>query len=357
MTVLLSALLAAHGVLHALRVETPTLGMWWVGTGVWLLAAALMVQTAPDLWWATALPALVSSQLLVWRTGPGWRLPTALNALLLLPVTLATATWGPGSAHAVWERASQTVWRRDPGPLPLVSEADLAQLPEPVARYLRFVGVVGHPRVWRMRASFDGELRQGAQDPWMVGRFEQTSAFDQPARLFWLQASAGGLPFSGLHAYTVGHATMRVRALSLWPVVDAPNSPEMVKSESVTFLDDRVLLAPATLIEPDLAWETVDESHVRVSWSGGGVPVSAELVFDPDSGALVDFVSDDRSRSDDGSTFVAARWSTRVRSYDLFDGLRLPKEAEAWWTLPGEEPFVYARFRVQSIAYDGPFRD
>ncbi|MCB9689355.1 MAG: hypothetical protein H6735_30235, partial [Alphaproteobacteria bacterium] len=346
MTALLSALLAAHGVVHALRVETPTLGMWWVGTGVWLLAAALLVHTSPALWWAVALPALISSQLLVWRSGPRWRVPTALNAALVFPVALATATYGPGSAHATWEQASKTVWYRDPGPLPLVSEADLAQLPEPVARYLRFVGVVGHPRVWRMRASFEGELRQGPDDPWMTGRYEQTSGFDQPARLFWLHASLGGLPFSGLHAYGVGHATMKVRALSVWPVVDARSTPESVKAESVTFLNDRVLLAPATLIEPDLRWEPVDDAHVRVTWDGGGVAVSAELVFDPASGALVDFVSDDRSRSADGRTFTPMRWSTPVRSYDLIDGLRLPREAEAVWSPTGEDPFVYARFRI-----------
>lgn len=357
MTVLLSAVLAAHGVVHALRVETPTLGMWWVGAGVWLMAAALLVHTSPQVWWAVALPALVASQVLVWRTRAGWRLPTALNAALLVPVALATATYGPGSAHATWERVSKTVWRRDPGALPLVTEADLAQLPEPVARYLRFVGVVGRPRVWRVRASFEGELRQGPGDPWMVGRFEQTSAFDQPARLFWLQASAGGLPFTGLHAYAFERATMQVRALSVWPVVDARSGPEMVRSESVTFLNDRVLLAPATLIEPDLAWEPVDDARVRVRWAGGGPEVAAELVFDADSGALVDFVSDDRMRSEDGRAFEAARWSTPVRSYDLIDGLRLAREAEATWTLPGEEPFVYARFRVRSIAYDGPFRD
>ncbi len=41
----------------------------------------------------------------------------------------------------------------------VVSEAELAPLPEPAQRYLRFMGVPGRPRDWSFRLSFIGRFK------------------------------------------------------------------------------------------------------------------------------------------------------------------------------------------------------
>ena len=76
--------------------------------------------------------------------------------------------------------------RPEPSP---ISEDDLSDLPGVIQEYLRFVGVVGEPRVWNYRVRFDGELRNDANSPWMKMSADQLSFFDPAARLFLIKAS------------------------------------------------------------------------------------------------------------------------------------------------------------------------
>lgn len=90
--------------------------------------------------------ALVVSQFVIvsaWRDA--WA-GTAANVVLLAVVAHGWLTDGPRSFHAQFVRDAQAGLAR-PLTAPVVSEADLAPLPEPVQRHLRLTGVVGQPRV------------------------------------------------------------------------------------------------------------------------------------------------------------------------------------------------------------------
>lgn len=230
-----------------------------------------------------------------------------------------------------------------------VTEAELAPLPPVVQRYLHFVGSVGRPRVWNYRLRFRGELRNDADSRWMKIRADQQSFVDPATRLFLVKGSMVGLPFEAFHRYVGPAATFKVRLASLLTIVNAAG-PEMNQSETVTLLNDMCLLAPATLIDPRIAWEELDPLTVRVTFSNAGNTVSAILSFD-DSGALVDFASDDRYKTTGGKTYERLRWSTPVRAWGTFDGRRLPAEAEATWQT-GDLAFAYARFEILGVDYN-----
>ena len=70
------------------------------------------------------------------------------------------------------------------------------------------------------------------------------------------------------------------------------------------------------------------------------------------AGELVNFVSDDRSRSEPEGAFAARRFSTPVRDYRDFGPVRLTSFGEARWLLPDGE-FTYGEFRLIEIAYNG----
>ena len=251
--------------------------------------------------------------------------------------------------RAAYERDVAAGLRGRPQHAELVTEADLAGLPPVVQRYLRFVGAVGKPRVWNYRLRFRGGLRNDADSRWMKMRADQQSFVDPAARLFLLKASLFGLPFEAFHRYVGPAATFRVRLAALVTVVNAAG-PEMDQSETVTLLNDMCLLAPATLIDPRIAWEELDPRRVRATFSNAGNTVSALLYFD-DAGALVDFVSDDRYRTADGKTYERLRWSTPVRAWGAFAGRRLPVEAEAIWG-DGDQAYAYARFEILGADYN-----
>lgn len=177
----------------------------------------------------------------------------------------------------------------------------------------------------------------------------QQSFANPPARLFLVESSLFGIPFDAFHRYVGPEATFRVRLASLLTMVDA-HGAEMNKSETVTLLNDMFILAPATLIDQRILWEELDPLTVRATWTNAGNTIAAVVSFDA-SGALVNFVSDDRSMTSDGKTYEQRRWSTPVSDWQDFDGRKLPARGEAIWTLPSGE-FVYGRFEIQEVQYN-----
>ncbi len=138
--------------------------------------------------------------------------------------------------------------------------------------------------------------------------------------------------------------------LALFLTVVDTHDAEMNKSETVTLLNYMFLLAPATLIDQSILWEELDPLTVRATWTNAYNTISAVVSFD-NSGALVHFISDDRSRTLDGKTYEQPRWSTPVSDWREFEGRKLPVKGEAFWTLPRGE-FAYGRFELQEVQYN-----
>jgi hypothetical protein len=125
----------------------------------------------------------------------------------------------------------------------------------------------------------------------------------------------------------------------------------MDRSEAVTLFNDMCLLAPGTLVDPRVTWQTIDSRSVRARFTNGQQTIAAVLEFD-DTGRLTNFVSDDRSRSSpDGKTFTSLRFSTPVRDYRAFGAVRLASHGDARWHLPGGE-FTYGEFDLEEIAFN-----
>jgi len=276
-----------------------------------------------------------------------------LVGLLAIAATVyAWASRGPTSARARYRRMADDVLA-DPGPTTILTEEDLAPLPEPVAAYVRRSGAVGLPRVTSLRARIHGRIRAGTDRPWMPFTGEQVNTYGSwPNRLFFMDARMFGLPVDVFHHFVGPSATMEVKVCSLVPMAEA-RGPEMDRSETVTIFNDMCVLAPAALVGAPIAWREIDDRTVEGTFTRGEHTVSARLVFGDDD-RLVDFVADDRSRSSsDGTTFTPQRWSTPLREPRQFGRRRIASVGEARWHAPEPEgEFAYLEFVTDDIAYN-----
>jgi hypothetical protein len=326
---------------------------------VWLVAAILLVATLGSIlaewrwWWILGALALVVSQLLIFSAWQAARFGTGANVVLLGAVLYGFLTLGPLSFRQQFETALLAGRARvELAPAQaLLTEVDLAPLPVPVQRYLRVTGFVGQPKTRSYRLRFSGRIRGGPTEPWMEFTAQQQSFAEEPTRLFLMSATMRGLPVQALHQFRE-HASFRVKVAGVATIIDA-EGPELDKSETVTVFNDMCLLAPGTLIDPRIRWESIDERSVRAHFTHRGLTISATLMFDAE-GFLSDFVSDDRSRSSpDGKTFTPLRFSTPVRDYRQFGPVRLGSFGEARWHAPVPEgEFVYGEFRLLDIDFN-----
>lgn len=358
---IVAAILTAHGLIHLMGfakafgyAELPqpishVMGVAWFAAGLLVVASAVMIVSWPRSFWLVGAVALVVSQAVILSASSDARAGTVVNALFLLAVTQWWFCHGPRSFRAQFERDVVAGLAR-PLEAHVVTEVDLASLPEPVQRYLRATGVVGQPQLRNYRLRFRGRIRSGPDARWMPFEAEQQSFADQPTRLFLMHARMFAVPVEVFHRLASGEATMQVKIAGAIPMVDA-RGDVMDRSEAVTLFNDMCLLAPATLLEPAISWEPVDAQTVRARFTNGGQTISATLLFG-DDGLLTNFISDDRSRSSpDGKSFTRLRFSTPVRDYRDFGPVRLAAHGEARWTLP-EGEFTYGEFDLQCVTYN-----
>lgn len=234
--------------------------------------------------------------------------------------------------------------------LSTITPAHLMRLPTPVQRYLHGAGVVGQPQVANFRLRLHGRIRSDADSRWMPLRAEQYTFVRERKRFFYMTSSMFGVPVQGYHRYADDSASMDIRAAGLIPIVSLTGA-EAFQGETVTFLNDMCLFAPATLLDSVLVWEELDGGGVRVSFTNAGVAVRAELLFNG-SGELIDFVSDDRYRaSSDGARMTRFRWSTPTGPYRTYGPLRLASGGEARWHTANSS-FAYIELELDDVEYN-----
>ncbi len=320
-------------------------GIFWLATALLFVAAAGGWLLGGGGWSVLALAGVLCSQILLFSAWTDAKYGTVANVIILIVAVIGLGTWRFESRYRSDVRESLARVRALP--TDPVTEADLAPLPSPVRRYLRYAGVVGQPRVRSVRVTFRGEMRSRDQD-WFSFTSEQYNFFDEPERFFFMQARVKGLPTVGYHVYQEGSAGMHIKVLSLFPVVDLANDT-LRRAETVTWFNDLCLLAPAALIDDDrITWEASDSLSARARFTAAdGLSITATLHFSPE-GALVNFVSDDRY---DISTQQQLRFSTPLAQFGDFGGYRLPGYGEAVWHYP-EGKFAYGRFHIQEVSYN-----
>lgn len=323
-------------------------GVIWISATFLFLCATASIVLAPRAFWVVAILGTIVSQFAIAKSWKDARFGTLPNVAVLLCAIYAAFAWGPFGLRAEYEsRTAARLVRLSPNQL--LTERDLEPLPPQIQRYLRYVGVVGHPRVSAFRVHFRGRIRSGPDAPWMEFTGQQQNFADSPARFFSMDATMHGLPVYGLHAYENEQARMQVKVLSLFSVVDAAGT-DFTKTETVTLFNDMCIMAPATLVDPNIGWREVDAQHVVGTYTNGRFVIHATLSFD-ETGALVNFWSDDRpSLAADGTHFVAQRWSTPIGGFRSQGAFRLPSRGEGRYG-EGANEYAYIQFDDLDVSY------
>ena len=215
----------------------------------------------------------------------------------------------------------------------ILSEKDIAHLPECVKKYLEYTGAIGKSKPQNVYIEFDAEMFRKPGDKPMKSQSVQYNFYGDYSRLFLMKASKMGIPFRALHIYKNYQAIFQVKVAELFKVVNL-SGEELTKAETVTLLNDMCIFAPGNLIDTRLTWTAIDSLTAKVNLSNGK-----------------HFVSDDRSALQDDGTMKQIRWTTPVSNYKDFEGRRIPTNGKTIWNYP-EGDFTYGLFELKNIKYN-----
>ena len=318
-------------------------GVLWLITAFLFIVAVLLFLLKKESWPYIAIIAAVISQILIITVWKDAKFGTILNIIILFVAIASYATYHfemKFEADVNRHLAKTNFPNND-----LLSEADIAALPNPVQKYIRYAGAINKPKVKNMRIVFDGEMRDKGKDFFKFNSV-QYSFFDDPARLFFMKAKMYGITLPGYHCYQNTRATMQIKLLGLFNVVNVKGT-EMNKAETVTVFNDMCLMAPASMIDKRIEWTQIDSLSAKATFTNGVNKISAILYFN-EQGQLINFISDDRYVIGD---MKQHRFSTPVKEYTQMNGRNIWKYGETIWHYPDGE-FVYGKFTLKSIEYN-----
>ena len=326
------------------KVIPPMVGFSWLLAALFFFASAVQLVKGRLNWFHPALIGVLISQMWIFSAWADTQLGSFVNLIILAGVFIG---YSKARFEGHFKEDVQAVFENLRLSKNLLQEKDLERLPDLVRQYIRRSGAVGRPKVENFYLEFDGEMRSHG-GAWFGFHSRQYNFIPRPKRLFFMKARVKGVSTYGYHSYQPPSAKMTVKALSIYPVVKI-DQPEMLPTETVTFLNDLCLFAPGALIDERILWETLDEFRVKAIFSYRKVHISAVLYFNAE-GDLVDFRSEDRY---DVGQMKAIPFTTPVKDYREFEGIRVPSYGEATWHY-SDGPFVYGKFKLKKLRYNLP---
>jgi len=358
MRYLLFALILIHGLIHfmgfskafgladmkqlSIPISKP-IGLFWLLTALLFLISATLYLLKSGTWMYTCIIACLLSQVIIVLSWKDAKFGTIANGILLLIALLSLTTRLFELSYK--KEANGLVKQRSRLTVPLLTAADIGHLPVPVQRYLIYCGVLNQPKVLNMQVLFEGQMREKGKD-FFSFRSEQYNFFENPARLFFMKAAMYGITVPGYHRYVNATASMDIRLFGQFSVIHQ-SGPGMDSTETVTLFNDMCLLAPASLIDSRISWETIDSLTIRAVFINQGISISATLYFNT-AGQLINFISNDRMAIADHKKIP---FSTPVHQYRPVRGFNLMSDADAVWDYP-DGKFVYGKFRLKDIRYN-----
>ena len=269
--------------------------------------------------------------------------------LAVIAFLIAAAVAAVFAGSSSWNRATRAAvdtLASPHGGAAAYSVADLADLPEPVARYLRRVLRDGQPIVRSAIATQEAEFfLNGA---WRPLHATQEFVTSPPGFVWDARIGMAPLVFAYVRdSYVAGTGSMTASALGVYPIVHQAATPPLNAGALHRFLGEAIWIPTALLPSSSVTWTARDDRSAMVTLRDAGNAVSLLFTFDGDG--LITSISGERYK-EEGGAYSLQPWVIQCAEYRERDGMLIPLHAEVAWITGGRaEP--YWRGRITSITY------
>ena len=233
------------------------------------------------------------------------------------------------------------------------SEAELAGLPAPVARYFRTALRDGQRIIRRARITWIGELNLGkpGADKWVPFTAQQDFVPGGPGMVWDARmAMAPGIGVRVRDSYVDGAGAMRAAILGMVSVADAHGTSQIAVAALQRYLGEAAWLPTALLPRAGVTWTAVSDGAARATLVSGVIAAAAEFRFAGD-GTIASVFVPDRNYDDGKRPPMPLPWQGRYLGFQTMHGMRVPGDAVVEWLFP-QGPFAYWRGRPAAIEYD-----
>nr|MBA2303769.1 hypothetical protein [Acidobacteriota bacterium] len=232
---------------------------------------------------------------------------------------------------------------------PLLDRRRLAELPDPVQRYLSKAVGARQGAIRTVHLRHGGSFRPSLQGSWFPIRGEQHFTADPPGFIWWGRVRIfPGLWIDARDRSVNGVGSMVVTGESTFTIADS-HGPQLDQGALVRLLAEMTWLPTAFLDGRYVRWSAVDDHRASATLQVNRLTVTGLFEFGP--GELPATFSAERFCDAGDGKAVMTPFVGRFTDYRAVDGVLVPHRAVAAWIVEGPRK-EYVRFDVERLECD-----
>jgi hypothetical protein len=230
-----------------------------------------------------------------------------------------------------------------------IDKDDIKDLPYPVQNWLTNSNVIGKEKIKTVHLKQEGRMRTKKNGPWMPSKAEQYFTVEEPGFVWIADVKMAPLiHLSGIDTFNAGKGKMKIKLLSLFPVVDS-EGPEMDSSTMMRYLAE-MMWFPTAALSPYIKWEEIDRNSAKATMEHEGVSVSGVFYFN-ENGDILRFVG--KRYKEVNGKYILSDWGGINKEFKEFDGIRLPSKSNVTW-FEEEGEFNWFELEITELQYNEP---
>jgi uncharacterized membrane protein YqjE len=323
------------------------MGILWLIALILFLTAAIQFISNHDLWWITALAAVILSQVLIILFWQDAKFGTIPNIIILLVVVVAFADWSFNRdvKNEIAEMLAQNLIDKKE----ILTEEKIINLPSIIQKWLKNSGAVGKEMIHTVRLKQKGQMKmKPEQEKWYEANADQYFTVDNPAFIWKVKVDMIPLVFfTGRDKFSDGKGNMLIKVLSLFNVVNASDNEKINQGTLQRYLGETIWF-PTAVVSPYIKWEEIDSLSAKATMTYRGTSGSAVFTFN-ENGDFVKFSAMRYMGSEANSPL--REWVITLNEYKVYSGIKIPVKGEATWKLD-EGDFTWYKFEVYDTEYN-----
>lgn len=326
------------------------MGILWLIALILFLAAAIQFISNHDLWWITALAAVILSQVLIILFWQDAKFGTITNLIILLVAIVAFADWSFN--RDVKNEIAEMLAQNSTDKKEILTEEKISSLPPIVQKWLKNSGAVGKEMIHTVRLKQKGQMKmKPEQEKWYEANAEQYFTVDDPAFIWKVKVDMMPLVFfTGRDKFSDGKGNMLIKVLSLFNVVNSSDNEKINQGTLQRYLGETIWF-PTAAVSPYIKWEEIDSLSAKATMTYKGTSGSAVFTFN-ENGDFVKFSAMRYKDSDEKAQLK--EWIITLSDYKVYDGIKIPVKGEATWKLD-EGDFTWYKLEVFDVEYNKPY--
>jgi hypothetical protein len=230
-----------------------------------------------------------------------------------------------------------------------IMEEDLKHLPKPVAKYIRYCGLVGKERINYMHLTHTGSFRPGADKEMLPIEGEYYLTTYKPSFAWFGKIKMMPLiTTTAFDSYFNGEGKMIVKLASIVKIVEAV-SEETSRSALGRCFAEMTMSPSFFLDDKRIHWSESDSTTATCIFTDNDKSTDAKLYFNKDH-SLDKIVVNRYYSSADGKQTLE-KFTGKCSAYRDFNGLKIATVYDGYWNLRSGD-LHYVHFVINEVKYE-----